>query len=302
VSQAYVIKFPHPGVEHNPGKLDRQEWNTGSHRRKFLHSLGSCIDGRGVRSHNTNLAFWGEWEAPSLIKQTWSRKGELPRFLHEPVWENPACDRPRQNTDPWVFGDRFRYSNCRQSDRLPGLMKLLPGSVIFFGSTVSRRFVVDTVFVVARSRLFTPEHPPNVEEAFLSCVIEPLMTTGRGACEFTLYDGATFENPFNGMFSFVPCRRLDLGDYRFERPALRLPRSYKPANTRQPYGTNRQLPLGQVFESWNNARRQVLDAKCLLGTQFQTPRRKAGVLSQVRPSLYSATMPRSKCITLCAKM
>jgi hypothetical protein len=37
---------------------------------------------------------------------------------------------------------------------------------------------------------------------------------------FTLYSGATYEAPINGMYSFVPCRRVERDKFRFARPAL----------------------------------------------------------------------------------
>ena len=54
------------------------------------------------------------------------------------------------NTDPFIFGDRFLYSNCKQatSTRLRSLGR---GSVIAFGSHTARRWVLDTVMVVAGS-------------------------------------------------------------------------------------------------------------------------------------------------------
>src|SRR5258708_28942802 len=265
MDEAYVIKFPHPGGEHNPGKTDRQGWNTGADPwRKFLQSVGRWIDADGNRSE-TNLVFWGEWEPPSLITERWPVNGDLPRFLHKPIWEHPTSNAPRQNTDPWVFGNGFRYSNCKQLAQA-GLRKLPPGSVIFFGSTLYGKFVVDTVFVVANATPFTPRHAPNVDDAFRVCTIESLRTMGLDDYDFTLYDGATLEEPFGGMFSFVPCRRVDAGDYRFARPVLNLPCSYKVSNTRQPYGTKDPLTMEQVFERWDDARRQVLSADCLLGT------------------------------------
>jgi len=37
----------------------------------------------------------------------------MPRFVHEPVLARPTSPA-RQNTDPFVFGPSFLYSNCRQ--------------------------------------------------------------------------------------------------------------------------------------------------------------------------------------------
>jgi hypothetical protein len=145
------VHFPHPGDEHNPGNVRRQPWNTGNHRRKFLRSDGRYVAEDGSL-YDASLVFWGEWEAPSYIVDCWLPEGRLPRFLHEPVWERPTTSGHRQNTDPWVFGDCFRYSNCKQLDQQlnpSALQRLTRGSIVLFGSTVdlkSRpRFVIDTL-------------------------------------------------------------------------------------------------------------------------------------------------------------
>ena len=177
MDEACVIKFPHPGAEHNPPRnVPRQSWNVGDHRRKFLLSPGSYVGSDGKQSEAT-LVFWGEWEPPSLVEERWPLDQGLPRFLHKPVWEYPTNNNQRQNTDPWVFGDCFRYSNCKQLKQR-GLRKLSPESVIFFGSTISGNFVVDTVFVVATSQPFTPRNPPETDDAFRVCTIESLERPG----------------------------------------------------------------------------------------------------------------------------
>jgi hypothetical protein len=50
------------------------------------------------------------------------------------------------------------YSNCGQikNGRTTAMQRLVPGSVICFGSTITSEFCVDTVFVVARSEPWTP--------------------------------------------------------------------------------------------------------------------------------------------------
>ena len=146
----FVVQFPHPGAEHVLGDGSRMTWNTGRHGRKFLRSPGRSVDPDG-RTSEADLAFWGEWEAPSRVVSRWPRAGQLPQELHVPVWERPATPSFRQNTDPWVFGKAFRYSNCRQltyRQNPSALQALTPGSVIFFGSRLHGEFVLDTVFVV----------------------------------------------------------------------------------------------------------------------------------------------------------
>lgn len=136
---AAVVHFPHPGGEHVPPGND-MGWNRGLHARKFLACPGTYIDDDGV-AHDDELVFWGEWEAPSRVVRRWTRRPGLPTVVHEPYWTVPATDAgvSRRNTDPWVFGDTFLYSNCRQltPNRRPSALQRLPvGSLILFGSTV----------------------------------------------------------------------------------------------------------------------------------------------------------------------
>src|SRR6516162_4277523 len=146
------VHFPHPKTEHNPGRSSRQPWNTSlEHRRKFLRNPGRYVTPVGSLAE-APLAFWAEWEAPSYVIHPRLAEGDLPRFLQEPRWERPTTKGFRQNTDPWVFGDCFRYSNCRQLKQ-SGFRSLAAGSVILFGSTLGLasadgpRFVLDTLFV-----------------------------------------------------------------------------------------------------------------------------------------------------------
>jgi hypothetical protein len=162
--------------------------------------------------------------------------------------------------------------------------------VILFGSTLGLasgagpRFVLDTLFVVAEQRQrFTPTDPPNTDEAFRISTIESLSTGGeRNACGtsnacgdanawFTLYSGATYEAPINGMYSFVPCRRADREDFRFARPALSLPvEIVNPRRWQSPKGAGRPLPPHQIWELWKIVRDQIIAAGCLEGVYFPT--------------------------------
>ena len=260
------VHFPHPKMEHNPGRSSRQPWNTSlQHRRKFLRNPGRYV-APGGSLIEAPLAFWAEWEAPSYVIHPRLAEGDLPRFLQEPRWERPTTKGFRQNTDPWVFGDCFRYSNCRQLKQ-SGFRSLAAGSVILFGSTLGLasadgpRFVLDTLFVVSGQRQkFTPADPPSTDEAFRVCTIQALATGddanacgASDACSaanawFTLYSGATYEAPINGMYSFVPCRRADRKDFRFARPTLSLPLDVvNPRNWRGPrerVGRCRRMKFG----------------------------------------------------------
>jgi hypothetical protein len=178
------VHFPHPGREHKPGRQSFQLWNTtAKHCRKFMRSPGRYVAAGGLLVE-ASLAFWGEWEAPSFVLKRWSEKGELPRSLQEPVWEHPKFSGPRQNTDPWVFGDCFRYSDCKQAAQ-KSLQTLPSGSVILFGSTLGLksetgpRFVLDTVNCCGRTAPpVYPFQPPEYRRG-LSCLYCRIAGDGR---------------------------------------------------------------------------------------------------------------------------
>lgn len=276
---AFFVQFPHPGGEHNP-PTDDMPWNTGDHKRKFLVAPGRYTDGDG-RIRDAELVFWGEWEPPSRVKRRWPRSDPLPRALHHPYWGRPASSGSRQNTDPWVFGERMLYSNCRQltPQRRPNSMQgLTCGSVICFGSKVDGEFCVDTVFVVASAKRWTPagDADLDVDEAFKTCTADSLMTdeNNRRVC-LTLYRGATIDDPVQGMFSFVPALRADADDPRFERPQIRLRGFIDPSIWRSTWGSTCQRPLATVRDAWEAVRRQVLDRDHLvLAVRLQTPDRE----------------------------
>ena len=274
------VQFPHPGCEHAPRTGD-MPWNTGDHCRKFLTAPGRCVEEGGAVS-NGDLVFWGEWEPPSQIPRCWQRSGQLPRALHRPYWYRPPQDWPRQNTDPWVFGPDMLYSNCKQVRRSPGstatestaMQELSPGSVICFGSTVQGEFRLDTMFVVASSELWIPSQSGDldVDEAFKICTGQSLAAADEHADQqFTLYRGATVDDPVDGMYGFVPARRADDADPRFPRPLIRLPDLINPKSTQAARGVQEPHTAAELQEAWNEVRDQVLEADLLLGISLETP-------------------------------
>jgi hypothetical protein len=139
-----IVQFFHPGGEHGydcrrNGKYYK-EWNGGNHKRKYIISKGNYIENNSL--HEGRLMFWGEWEPPSLVEFLPPSIKKLPyevypEYLHYPflppmkqipVYQRQMC----QNTDPFVFGDKFKYSICLQ-DSFTGLRNLEDGSLILFG-------------------------------------------------------------------------------------------------------------------------------------------------------------------------
>lgn len=253
---ASIVQFPHPGGEHVP-RTDAMAWNKGSHRRKFLRSHGSTVSPQGVTEFEGQLAFWGEWEPPSTIERRWSSAPELPTVLHLPCWNQPATTGTRQNTDPWVFGSSFLYSNCKQltpGERPSALQRLARGSLILFGSARDGQFVLDTVLVVAGAvAQYRPvDGVPATSDAFNVCTVESLAAEPArySQATFTLLRGATPQHPVNGMFSFVPCRPWIGNNSRFARPPVGLPGIINPRSSQSPSGAKETHTHGQIAAAW----------------------------------------------------
>ena len=151
------VHFPHPGGEHKLERSGKISWNEvrHSHKRNFMQFRGEWIDEDG-NTHTDNLRAWGEWEPESdiicqFIPQ--DRDRHATRHLWNPSWVPRNTYRCLHNTDPFIFGDCFLYSNCGQSaPRKCGLTQLERGSVIAFGSgkmvNRERKWVLDTLLVV----------------------------------------------------------------------------------------------------------------------------------------------------------
>lgn len=277
---ATVVQFPHPGGEHNPAS-DEMPWNVADHRRKFLRSPGRYVDDTD-KARTDDVVFWGEWEAPSQIERRWAPDGLLPRALHRPYWLQPAMNGFRQNTDPWVFGNRMIYSNCKQvvgPQRVRTSMQSLPiGSVLLFGSTIGHEFCLDTVLVVASARPWIPfevdDH--HVDHAFKVCTAESITSSGTDVhTDLTLYRGATFDDPVHGMYSFVPALPATDEGPRFARPAVYLHGLINPASRQSPWGSKRPLPVTAVRDAWESIRHQVRTAGLVEAVHIDTPPRHA---------------------------
>ena len=221
----FVVQFPHPGREHRPSPPEVgtvMPWNRDLHGRKFLRSRAQYLDRTG--HHAGEVAFWGEWEAQSRVLDVWAKEGSKPRFLHEPFHEAPPDGLDHQNIDPFVFGDSFLYTNCKQLNNSK-LRRLTLGSLVLFGSGTGQGFVLDTVFVVGDDPLLPYEVgerdvlPDRPETDPL--IFRPLSTStqhlGMGC---VVVRSRPYEAADERPFSFVPCRSRDAQDVRFPRPLL----------------------------------------------------------------------------------
>lgn len=319
------VQFSHPGPEHRPDRGGGKAWHRRfkdgrpqSHMRKFMQLRGQWIDAAGdgrsgapgvgtaraASPPRTDAAgdrqsgalhAWGEWEPESELVTEFSPAdgGALhPCYLWRPYYVPKSSYRDLHNTDPFIFGPRFFYSNCFQSSR-PGLKRLGKGSVIAFGSSKkidgARRWMLDTVLVVSDFKDYRASDALDALQdwapaAFLDVTARPLRASpgvnsgpscgSTGEERLRLYRGATPDDPVDGLFSFFPASPAS-GDTGFPRPLIDLPAEYfNPASSRSPKGLRRNRTPDELRCLWNRLVEQVRDAGLVLGTRADLPKRR----------------------------
>jgi hypothetical protein len=276
-----VVQFPHPGPEHRVGPDGTTPWNKGDHRRKFIRVNGSFVDGANVGVGP--LVCWAEWEAPSRLLHRFEQpRAGHPVALVEPVFTGPApLDEKMQNTDPYIFGERFLYTYCKQvrpsrwsSTRLSNLSV---GTLVLFGSHLKGDFVLDTAFVVGDSithsgHTWRQDLAGVVSPTYRAVTLEPMYADPIPPdVRFQLYRGVRHDDPLRGTFSFFPC--LPITDERpptFARPRIQLDGIINP-NLKQGMKTT-PLDQGAVAEVLTEVVRQVRDQDLALGVAAEEPR------------------------------
>jgi hypothetical protein len=272
------VQFIHPGGEHSPDQGDLKFWNREAHRRKFLKSRGRYITGGEAREGE--ILFWGEWEPESRVLARYSdRVADGPHFLYEPFFVDHRESAWRQNTDPFVFGERFHYTGCLQHTRLgPTQLRFLaPGSLVLFGSCREKsRFVVDTVFVVSdhvdhSAGDWEQALDRKVAVVYRKVTLEPWYHGSVPEKQsHRLYFGATPEKPVAGMFSFFPCRPSDQRERGFARPEIHIP-GFITRHLSQGKKIARDLSLREMGELWEQVAEQVESQGLALGTHAELP-------------------------------
>jgi hypothetical protein len=286
-----VVQFIHPGAEHKVDALGQTRWNLGEHRRKYMSAPGIAIN-KNDEKVESGLYFWGEWEGLSLSIYSWAdgKKG-LPRNLVVPEFLMPKRVPGLQNTDPYVFGSEFKYTICKQvrkNGRETFLTRLLPGSLILFGSNLGGSFVLDTVFVVDdRIRRHSRETWQSVlsdaSDTYTAASLLPLYWDEKveNSSRFTHYEGATFDNPKNGMYSFVPALLETVEPTRFARPRIDVEGII--SHTLNMNIKFSELGHREIQQVWTTVRDQVRDQELALGVSFAEPTFES-TLNRTRPN------------------
>jgi hypothetical protein len=237
MSDSTVVLFSHPGAEHDQvrsGPIYPWHRKPENHKRKYLRApVRLAQDGPGgwqIDPEPSMAAMWAEYEPSTLIHEfRGPPEDRMPRAWHE-FTRLGAAPRHAHGTDPWIFGDCFRYAICKQ-DTLPYLKRLQAGDLLFFGSWMkcdqdgrparSFNFFLDTVFVVGGGYANGKDVVPGelLDPAFVRCSWEQTREVDRR----TLYQGAMLgPRATRAPFSWVPCLRARPGEDppRFRRPMI----------------------------------------------------------------------------------
>lgn len=280
-----IVQFTHPGAEHGHDKGDpaHKSWNEGSHRRKFLKCAGKFVERNSLKSGE--LLFWGEWEPPSIVSKL-DQDGDplLPKWLHEPYMPIPVHSptgkaRNYQNTDPFVFGKEFKYFICKQIKQWKPtkLASLERGSIILFGSTKGKyeldaSFQLDTVFVISDYIDYDPSSPialssRRVPQEYKKAVYDMVFGNIKvRSVRLRLYFGATYEKPFNGMYSYVPSMKNDNSNVGFPRVQLRDIEYLRNNLNSAPKSTS--VDIDQSVSFWREIREVSRKQGCVEGVEF----------------------------------
>ncbi len=296
-----IIQFSHNGSQMNITPRSKKNessylfdtessgirfWNDEeSHKRKFLSTrscfiknMGDCFDTTPICSE---AQFWGEWEAQSEFSLTgngYSTGNCLPHAIHKPFYEFNKVGR--HNTDPFIFGSHFYYTNCKQKNKGAGkkMLQLTAGSIVVFGSEFDKSdFMIDTVFVVdEHSSMFDYRNNPLDYPQALQDVT--LNLNGGLSNWHMLYKGKMFNqsslfNPeLSTPFSFVPLKIQHEGK-GFERPVL----DWKRFGFKKPgSGTVLHTVSGSESDFWRGIVFEMLRQGYSLGVKFDMPKRRGG--------------------------
>jgi hypothetical protein len=212
-----VVQLNHPGTELEFKRLNRdyfeengkiiRAWNTRkTHFRKFICHKGEYINSIGEMPIKSDLLFWGEWEGYSEFVPS---ETEVITGTHFPFYRScKGLEGNIQNTDPYIYGDEFKYATCKQKGKLLNLEK---GSLILFGSSYSYGFVLDTVFVVGScetKKSVYENDAKNYTEIYRNATLQHIgYLNNNEPNNKSIYSGVTYSEN-KEIFSYAPCKSM----------------------------------------------------------------------------------------------
>jgi len=304
-------------------------WNNSEHKRKFIRATGHMIskndfdiflENKTINTNLSELCFWGELEYPTYFEKipyTTIHDTRYPTYIHTPVpqkrldilnktekelqtiydsiiidTKNNRLYEPsmgKQNTDPYVFGDNFMYSCCKQvKNRKPSkLQNLFPGDIIVYYSLRKNEIgfscLLDTVFVVEKvvgryKRNDYKEIQNKVSELYFQNVILPIHYGCGNSIDdegsYTLYKAATPSSPVNGMFSYFPCKeyseKINCGFPRYEIKDGHLTDAIQ-IKSQQGFAIKSTDDSDSQYNLWLSLTQNILNSGYNLGTHVPEP-------------------------------
>lgn len=250
-----------------------REWNDDpQHYRKFIRNEGQYLTSLESEPENGKLLFWGEWEGNSVFRPI-KIENDKPNGIHEPF--HSTLIRGLKNTDPYIYGESFKYATCKQSGQLCGLDSF---SLILFGSTYPsvNAFYLDTVFVVKYhetaidvcsnggskySLIYREETLEELENDYLGP--DPSQVK-------KLYHGLSWWDN-KEYFSFVPCKPDD--DSVFDRLKIDLSDTYFNLSANPTGKSFLRRCKGSPWEAWRKIVQIAFRQGFCLGVKFDEPKR-----------------------------
>lgn len=278
------IQLNHPGHQ-KPFRLGKgyrqiandfiREWgNDNVHFRKFIQNNGHYIDSlKDLNPKQAKLYFWGEWEGNSFFNPfPRANHTVLPNGLHKLF--HSTVIKGLQNTDPYIYGDNFKYCICKQTKTLTNLIL---NDLIVFGTVVPslNKFYIDTVFVIKdhnSSANVQATRGVNYSQVYKEETLEQLneyLKTPTYENNKKVYQSKTWWED-KEYFSFVPCK-LDYNRVGFERLFIEL------SNQTFQLSSN---PTGKSFlnncrlssqDLWKEIVRISTEQGFVLGVKFDEP-------------------------------
>jgi len=313
-----IIQFFHPGKEHGPDTDDPtiKSWNTDSHKRKFLSVQGDYLTRDETLVTDKNIMLWGEWEPDSQVKEFNTHDGNLPRYMHFPYIRNPlpnrtqrtgsqntgSCNSPGcnaadpngeswQNTDPFIFGDNFKYAICRQRTKYSDfrIQDLEAGTIIVFGSLSDKQdstftsIRIDTVFVVSshfidKQTLLTMKDTTlsTHDKTYFDISFRMAFPTNEDFPDDNkLYTGVTYKdrNKYHEMFSFVPAMpcSTDMPEKGF--PRIEMPLFHETNQPITPFMVKENVTDNECATYWKELKEKALSHSGCIATRVGMPER-----------------------------
>ncbi len=262
-----------------------REWNNDEkHYRKFISHLGSYLDDiKDSEPKQGDLYFWGEWEGNSLFKPLNNTDIKiLPNGIHECF--HSTVIRGGKNTDPYIYGEQFKWCVCKQKGRR---LNLDLGSIIFFGTNSKNLegYYIDTIFVIENhdtSEDVVANSGIGYTQVYREETLEQLneyLGIPHEATKNRIYKGKQWGMD-NKYFSYVPCK-LKPGENGFERFYLDHSDPIFDSWSKNPTGVFYLKTCNlSANELWEEISAMVSNQGFKLGVEFEEPK-KSSILDMI---------------------